>query len=148
MGMMRKTFSVGTLGLVSFRSNKELLRRAERSRRSAQTSLESERAARAAAEDRIVGAETRVKHATAEADRAAKRLEQSKRKRRRDRKAETMTAVIAGIEPIVRSQMKSARVASAEASRKTRKAGRRARKATKRSVERAGDAIEQLTPNT
>src|SRR6476660_3502317 len=50
MGVMRKTLSVGTLGVVSFRSKKERLRRAERSQRDAEAFLEAEHAARVAAE--------------------------------------------------------------------------------------------------
>jgi hypothetical protein len=67
MGMIRKTMSVGTLGLVSFRSKKEKLRRAERSSRKAETALEAEHAARVSAESRITAAEKRVKHARAAA---------------------------------------------------------------------------------
>src|SRR5438876_671156 len=82
MGVIRKTLSVGTLGLVSFRSKKERLRRAERSQRDAEAFLEAEHAARVAAEARIAAAEKRVKRASAEAAQASKRVEQSKRSRR------------------------------------------------------------------
>jgi hypothetical protein len=112
MGMIRKTVSVGTFGMVSFRSKKERLRRAERSQRAAEMSLEDERKARVAAEDRIVRAEKRVKQASAEAEHAARQLERTRRTRsRRRHQAEVMTAVLT------------------EATVRTRKAGRRARKA-------------------
>ena len=72
MGVIRKTLSVGTLGLVSFRSKKERLRRAERSQHHAEASLLEEQAARIAAEARITAAEKRVKQASADAAHAAK----------------------------------------------------------------------------
>jgi hypothetical protein len=136
MGLIRKTLSVGTLGLVSFRGKKERLRRAERSQREAEVSLQTEHSARVAAEGRISRAEKRVKQASAEAELAAKRLAQSKRRSRR-RKGETMGEVIAGLEPIVRSGVESARNARSDATERSRRAARRARKAAKRSLRRA-----------
>ena len=58
MGLVRKTFSVATLGAVSFRSKKERLRRAERALRDAEQDLERERSARETAERRIAAAES------------------------------------------------------------------------------------------
>ena len=55
MGLIRKTLSVGTCGVVSFRSKKERLRRAERSQHDAEASLIGEHAARVAAEGRVSG---------------------------------------------------------------------------------------------
>ena len=46
MGMIRKTLSVSTLGLISFRGKKERLERAERAQRNAEESLEREHVAR------------------------------------------------------------------------------------------------------
>lgn len=83
MGLVRKTLSVGTLGAVSFRSKKERLRRADRSRNEAEAALEQEHAARAAAEVRVAAAEKRVKHAKADAARTAEKLEKVKRRNRR-----------------------------------------------------------------
>jgi hypothetical protein len=166
MGMIRKTLSVGTLGMVSFRSKKERLRRAERSQRDAETFLQEEHAARVAAESRIAMAEKRVKQTRAEAAQASKRLAEAKR-RNRKRKGDTAGAVLAGLEPLVRSGAESARSAGSEATERSRRVGRRARKAAKRSlrhaketassakdaaaphaerlVSRAGAAIEHLT---
>jgi hypothetical protein len=59
MGLIRKAFAVGTLGRVSYRSKKEIQRRAERA-------LERERKARAAVEARLAVAEERVKRVAAE----------------------------------------------------------------------------------
>ena len=137
MGLIRKTLSVGTLGLVSFRGKKEKLRRAERSQRAAESSLLGEHQARITAEARIAAAEKRVKLASADAANAAKRLEQSKRRSRRHRRGETMGDVLSGVEPMVRSGVETARSAGTDAAERSRKAGRRARKAAKRSLERA-----------
>jgi hypothetical protein len=141
MGMIRKTLSVGTLGLVSFRSKKEKLRRAERSRHKAETELEAEHTARVSAESRIIAAEKRVKQARAAAAQAAQQLERTKKKtkkqRKRDHKVETVAALgelRANVEPVVRGGMESARRARADASKRGRKAGRRARRAAEKSL--------------
>ena len=76
MGVIRKTVSVGTLGMVSWRSKKERLRRAEKSQRRAEISLTEEHKARVNAEERISAAEKRVKKASAEATHAAKHRSQ------------------------------------------------------------------------
>jgi hypothetical protein len=142
MGMIRKTLSVGTLGLVSFRSKKEKLRRAERARRDAESTLENERAARVNAEQRIDAAEKRVKHASAAAAHAARQLERTKKRRRRgrERKVETIAELRAGVEPLVRSGFEGARHAGADATKRGRRAGRKARKAAKKSLRRAKEA--------
>jgi hypothetical protein len=108
MGLIRKTLSIGTLGAVSFRSKKELLKRAERSRREADVALEDETRAREAAESRVAAAEKRARQARADAEHTAQKLARAKRRSRRD--------------DVIRSS-------SADAVERGRKAGRRARKA-------------------
>ncbi len=150
MGMIRKTLSVGTLGTVSFRSKKEKLRRAERSRHQAEELLQSEHDARKNAEHRIAAAERRVKAASAAAAVAGWQLDRSKKKRRakrakRDKLAsETIGELRSGVEPLVRSGVESARSgvesarrASADVTTRGRKAGRKARKQAKKSLGRA-----------
>ncbi len=136
MGLIRKTLSVGTLGIVSFRSKKERLRRAERSQHDAQTSLQDEHAARLAAEDRVSGSEKRAKRASAQAAHAAKRLERSKHRNRRH-KNETTRDVLAAVEPMVRTGIDNVRSASAETAERSRRARRRTRKAATRTLRRA-----------
>jgi hypothetical protein len=101
--MIRKTASVGTLGVVAFRSKKERLRRAELSQWDAEASLEAEHAARVVAESRAGVAE-----------------KESRRRRRRRRQAEALIA----LEPIVRRGVKQAhrsrRAKKAEAKLTTR----------------------------
>ena len=137
MGMIRKTLSIGTLGMVSFRSKKERLRRAERLQGDAEAALQDEHAARVAAESRIAMAEKRVKQTRAEAALASKRLAEAKRRSRRARKGETVGEILAGLEPLVRSGAESARSAGTEATERSRRVGRRARKAAKRSLRHA-----------
>ncbi|MEY2431090.1 MAG: hypothetical protein QOC92_815 [Acidimicrobiaceae bacterium] len=148
MGLIRKTFSVGTLGIVNFRSNKEKLRKAERAQRDAQVALDREQSARTAAEDRIAAAEKRVSHATAEAAKAAKTAERAKRRNRK--KGRTLPA------PNVAHAVETARATGSEVVERGRKAAKRARKAAKRAAadakkgskrlaEQASETIEQLT---
>ena len=80
MGIIRKTASISTLGLIKFRSKKERLRRAEAAHRSASDDLAAEQAARGAAEQRVAEAERRARHAELEA------LHEAKVSRRRARK--------------------------------------------------------------
>ncbi len=140
MGMIRKTLSVGTLGVVSFRSKNERLRRAERSQHDAEASLEGEHAARVAAEDRVSGSEKREKRASAHAAQAGRRLERSKRRSRRHHKSEATRDVLAAVEPIVHSGIDDIRDASTHAAERSRRAGRRARKTATRSMRRAKES--------
>jgi len=167
MGMVRKTLSIGTLGVVSFRSKKEKLRRADRSRRDAEIALELEHDAREAAELRIAAAEKRVKHATAEAARNASKLAKVKR---RDRRRAALGDLLRDAEPAVRSGADAVRNAGSEAATRGRKAGKkagkRARKAGRKAAARAtavtkdvvlpgvekaaakiGESIEELSPH-
>jgi hypothetical protein len=138
MGVVRKTLSIGTLGVVSFRSKKEKLRRADRSRREAELALEQEHGAREAAETRVAAAEKRVKHATAEAARNAQRFEKVKR---RNRRRAALAELVHDSEPAVRSGADAVRSAGTDAAKRGRKAGRkagrRAQKAGRKAAARA-----------
>jgi hypothetical protein len=141
MGLVRKTLSVGTLGLVSFRSKKDKLRRAERARHDAELALADEHDAREHAEIRIAAAEKRLKQATSEATRTAHQLEKVKRKRPRKN---ALTGLLASAEPIVRSGVDTAKSASTDAAKRGRRAGRKARKAAARATTAAKDVVDQL----
>lgn len=138
MGMVRKTLSIGTLGVVSFRSKKEKLRRADRSIHEAEIALEHEHNAREAAELRVAVAEKRVKHATSEATRNAAKLAKVKR---RDRRRAAIGELLRDAEPAVRSGADAVRSAGSDAATRGRragkKAGKRARKAGKKAAARA-----------
>jgi hypothetical protein len=139
MGLVRKTLSVGTLGLVSFRSKKEKLRRADRARLEAEEALERETSAREAAEVRIAAAEKRVKQATADATRTEHQLKKVTRRKRR--RAAGIAELMASAEPIVRSGVDSALSAGSDAAKRGRKAGRRARKAAKHATVATKEAV-------
>lgn len=149
MGLVRKTLSIGTLGVVSFRSKKDKLRRAERARHDAELALADEHDARETAEIRIAAAEKRLKQATGEAARTANQLEKEKGKRKRRRSRSTaISGLLAGAEPIVRGGVDSARSVGTDAAKRGRKAGRkagrRARKAATRATTATREAIDQL----
>ncbi len=150
MGLIRKTFSVATLGVVSFRSKKEELRRAERARRCAEKALERERSARESAQRRIATAEDRLKHATGEATRAARRLEKIDKKNRPERGRRTAGAIesiVGAAEPLVHSGAHAAHDAGARVGRARKAAGRSARKATKqtkRSLRKAAKSTREF----
>ena len=138
MGVVRKTLSVATLGVVSFRSKKEKLRRADRARLDAESVLEEEQHAREQAELRIAAAEKRLKHAESEATRTAQKLEKEQRKRRNSRKHRAV-------------ELSEAADRGRRMGRKARKAARKATEATKSAVapraekvaSKIGDAIDQ-----
>jgi membrane protein involved in colicin uptake len=142
MGMVRKTFSIATLGAVSFRSKKEKLRRADRSRREAEIALEHEHQARETAETRVAAAEKRVKHATAEAARNTQRLEKAKRRKRRRASVGDM---LRETEPAVRSGAEAVRSAGSDAAERGRKAGRKAGRRARKAGRKAADRAAALT---
>jgi hypothetical protein len=145
MGLVRKTVSIGTLGLVSFRSKKEKLRRADRARQDAEIALEQEHDAREAAELRVAAADKRVKHAAAEAARSTRQLQKEKKEKkakratRRARRRAAMNDLLASSEPIARGGADAVRSAGTDAAKRGRKAGRRARKAARRATDATRD---------
>lgn len=142
MGLIRKTVSIGTLGAVSFRSKKEKLERATRSRHEAEVALEEEHGAREAAETRVGRAENRLKRARVEAERNAHELAKAKRKaKRRSRRRAGFSELLAGSEPIVRDGADAVRSATTDAVERSRKGGRRARKAAAKATVATKDAV-------
>jgi hypothetical protein len=144
MGLVRKTFSVATLGIVSFRSKKEQLRRADKYRQDAEKVLAKERAARESAERRIATAEERVKHAIGEAAQVAQRLEKANRKRKAKggrRRAGALAGVLAAADH-------AAREAGAEAGRAGRRAGKAATHATHTATKQTRRSLKRATKST
>lgn len=155
MGMIRKTLSVTTLGLVSFRSTKEQLQRAERACFGAERALEREHAARVSAESRVTAAERRLERAADAAERAAQRLGQAKAKRNH-RRASRVQHLLDNAEPAGRRARavakQSARDARHNAKRTLRQANKVARSTKdavspplERAVARAADAIDHMS---
>lgn len=142
MGLIRKTLSISTLGLVGWRSKKELLRDAEAERDAARADLEHSSRRQGKLLEKLAEAEARA----AEAEKAVR-----KSARRRGSTRDRVTAKSHGlldsvretVEPVVDSTEKKGRRArkraikrSAELRASTEKTGRRARKsAAKRTAE-------------
>ena len=130
MGIIRKTASISTLGIVNFRSKKELLRRAEKQRRSAEAELTREQTARGEADRRVAEAERRMQLAELTAQReakaAAKTGKPSRRQRRRQRGEDT----------------------AKEAGRRARKAAKRARKVAASTRQRAESLKDDVIDTT
>lgn len=138
MGIIRKTMSISTLGIVPFRSKKELLRRAEKGQEAAQADLLREQAARAESDRRIVAAERRVRvaelialHEAKLADKAAGRG----RKRRKARKA--------GKRQIARELLGDVMAAAQPVEDHAREAGRRGRAVAKQAAKAGQKAAER-----
>jgi hypothetical protein len=137
MGIIRKTASISTLGLVSFRSKKELLKRAEKDRNEAQAELAQAKLARDVLDERVSATEKRAHRAELQALQQAKKAEGAKRKQRRRAKKSGMNLDAVEVQAKALSRRgrkaaakaaKQAEVTAAKAQRSARKQGRRAKK--------------------
>lgn len=143
MGIIRKTVSIGTLGIVPFRSKRELLKRAEKDRRSAEAELHREHLARAEADRRIAAAEKRMQKAELTALHEAKVAAKAKRRHRRGRKGRAERAraaiedLVAAAQPVVEQQAKVAGRRARKAAKASRHAAEQARKEARKGRRRA-----------
>ena len=131
MGIIRKTASISTLGLVNFRSKKEKLHRAERQ-------LDAEQLARSVAESGFTTVSKELKRLSGNEAKAAKQLARLRRSRK-VRKAETLTTFLAAAQPVVKDSMQTMRKESAKRGRKAAKAARRTAKDLRATAESAVD---------
>lgn len=138
MGIIRKTASISTLGIVPFRSKKELLRRAERGQEAAKAELLREQAARADADRRIAVAERRVRAAELTALHEAKLADKAAGRGRKRRKARK-----AGKRQIARELLGDVMAATQPVEDRAREASRRGRSAAKRAAKSAQEAAER-----
>ena len=125
MGAIRKTASIGTVGIVNFRSKKEKLARTERA-------LLQEHAAREAAEQGLRTVGTELRRLSKSELKAAHQLSRLRRRSRKVRKADRLTAMLNTAQPVMHDGMEAAR-----------KHGRRARKAAKRGVHEVRKGAEK-----
>ena len=128
MGVIRKTASIGTLGIINFRSKKEKLERAEKA-------LMQEHAARQAAENGLHAVGSELRRLSDAEMKAARQLARLRRRSRKVRKADRLTAMLNTAQPVVQDGVESARQAMHTMADKGRKQGRRARKAAKRGAQ-------------
>lgn len=161
MGIIRKTVSISTLGIVPFRSKRELLRRAERDQRAASAELNRLQVARATVDERLTAAERRLRAAEEKARReaaaAGARKRTSRRARRqasrsgRDRAAEVLVDLVAAAQPVAQDQAKAvgrrARKAAARAQAAAERAQQEARKTGRRARARAREAQRAMAPH-
>ena len=94
MGIIRKTMSVGTLGMINFRSKKERLRRAERASREALSERDAEHLAREVAESEFGRVESELRRLTAAEEKAARQLARLRKRSRKVRKADRLSQVL------------------------------------------------------
>lgn len=157
MGIIRKTVSISTLGIVSFRSKKELLRRAEKDRRAAETALSREQAARADADRRIAAAERRVQEAELAALHDARVAAKAKAKRkagrggRRARRRgsrrgamDVLGDLVAAAQPVVEDQAKAVGRRARKAAKASRHAAERAQREATRTGRRARARVRDV----
>lgn len=141
MGLIRKTASISTLGLVSFRSNKERLRRAEAAFRKANLELEGEQAARADADRRVSAAERRAHAAELAALHEAKAAAKAKR-RAKGRRAKRAVALEERLASFVESAQPAISAKADDMSKRSRAAARRAGKGSRRAATRVRHQAE------
>jgi hypothetical protein len=147
MGLIRKTVSIGTLGIVPFRSKKEKLRRAEAGREQAEAQLERERLARVEADQRISVAEKRVRAAELTSLHAAKKAAKTRGRRGKRRAKEARTVLerlgelVETAQPVVEEQARHAgrrgKAAAEHAGEMGRRAAKRAQKEAAKAADRA-----------
>jgi hypothetical protein len=141
MGVIRKTMSIGTLGIVNFRSKKEKLARAERAMSDAMSARDAEHLAREVAESGFSKVEAELKRLSASEAKAAKQLARLRKRSRRVRKAERLSGVLSAASPMVQDRMDSARSTMQGVAKTGRKHGRKARKAARGAAKRASHDI-------
>ena len=132
MGLIRKTVSISTLGIVPFRSKKEQLRRAKRAHDDAVADLEREKGARSSADTKVAAAEKRAVEAELQALQVAKRLAKVKKSAdddRRTRRQARRQAAAAALTTAASTAEATASSAAAEAVKLGRRARKRAEKA-------------------
>jgi hypothetical protein len=155
LGIIRKTVSISTLGIVPFRSRKELLKRAEKDRRAAEAELSREHAARAEADRRVVAAQKRVQQAELTALHEAKSASKAKAKvkgRRARRKQKHATGgarellgdLVAAAQPVVQEQAKMAGRKARKAAKASRHAAERAQREATRGGRRARARLHEM----
>jgi hypothetical protein len=127
VGLIRKTLSISTLGIVDFRSKKEQIRRAEKAQRAAQAELAGVEAARAVTDARLAAAEKRAKNAEVVARQQAKLAGEGKTKRR-DRRRGSAAQALEAIEDLVSSAGPAVEEQAKKLSRRGKKAAKKARK--------------------
>src|SRR5436305_12324733 len=139
MGVIRKTASISTLGLVNFRSKKEKLQRAEQK-------LDAEHLARSVAEAGFSKIDKELRRLSGKEAKAARQLARLRRSRK-VRRAETLSNLLAAAQPVVKEGMETARSAASELRAESAKRGRKAAKAARRTAKDLRVTAEHAVDN-
>ena len=131
MGLIRKTLSITTLGLVGWKSKKELLRETEADLAATRAELEETSALRAALEDRLGTTERKLSAAEVEAVGAAKKARRAERRRQQRERLE------AKLGSVTHEAEARAQETRAKLEKTTRKARKQAEKTAKEARKRA-----------
>jgi chromosome segregation ATPase len=138
VGIIRKTLSVTTLGLVGWKSRKELLREAEADLAATRADLEETSAVRTALQERLEKVEHKLQGSDLDALQSARAARKDERRQMRRKKAEAQAA---RARKQAEAKAEEARARLDKTSKSARKAAERARK---RAEHLAGDARQQV----
>lgn len=134
MGVIRKTASVGTLGMVNFRSKKEKLKRAEHS-------LVQEHAARQAAESGLAAVGSELKRLSNAEVKAARQLARLRKRSRKVRKADRLTAMLNTAQPVMEDMKKKGRKHGKRARQAAMHASHEVRKGAEKAIDEARSVL-------
>jgi colicin import membrane protein len=149
MGAFRKTMSVATLGLVSFRSKKEKLARAERASDLAELELHKEQEARAEADRRVALADERARAAEHVLVREAKSLRSRRWRARAGQEAiEARSRVSSAVDGLVDRAAGSASSAAGSAKKETKRAAKHTKKDLKRAAKHTKKDLKRAAKHT
>lgn len=154
MGMIRKTLSIGTLGLVSFRGKSERLERAETNLGLVVRARDLEHAGRVEAEARAAAAQLQLKLAKREVAAARKQSSRLRKRGKRSRPlagmGDAMASAVKSAEPAISSGVEAARVlthdlaaGSQRVRRKTQRGGRRAKLGARPALRSGAESAQQ-----
>lgn len=141
MGVIRKTMSIGTLGIVNFRSKKERLARAEKAMAEAMHARDAEHLAREVAQSGFKTVSAELRRLSASEEKAARQLARLRKRSRRVRKAEQLSGLLSTATPMMHNGVDSARSTMQDVAAKGRKRGRKARKAARVAATKASRDI-------
>lgn len=150
MGLIRKTLSITTLGLVGWKSKKELLRETEAELAVARSELHETTSRREKLQERLADVEHRLTATELESIRDAKAARRDERRKMRRRKLESATKDAEALAARARKEAearaararKEAEVRADEARAMLHDASRSARKAAKKARKRAEHLAE------
>ncbi len=147
MGIIRKTLSISTLGLVSWRSKKEQLRDATEQLELTRTDLAQATEKHSLLRDRLDDAERRAEQAELEALRDARVARRAGRREARHRFGRGRTTIATlrdAIEPVVEQTRDAGRRIAADVEPAVERASKRAKKQSRRARAKADKRAKAL----